>query len=421
MEEGYIPRIADEYFRSRLNSAGALLIEGPKWCGKTTTAGQLCRSFLYMQDPDERESNYYYASKKPSRLLEGERPRLIDEWQTAPVLWDAVRYAVDREKGRGLFVLTGSAVPDLGKEEEQKMHSGTGRISRVRMHTMSLFESGDSDGSVSLSGLFEGRTDYSARSGLTLERAAFLACRGGWPAAVGTEDRYSLRMARDYVESVSASDISRADGVMRNQYVARALLASLARNVCTLAETTAIAEDLKSAATRKTVSEYIAALRMIFVCDDIPAWRPALVSKARLRTSSKRCFSDPSIAAAALNAGPESLLKDHPAFGSIFESLCVRDMRAYLQPLEGSVVHYRDSTGLEADMILALDDGRWAAIEVKLRSGEDQAAENLIRIRNKTRTADGTPPSFLAVVTATGMFRVRDDGVMVIPIGCLGP
>ncbi len=421
MEEGYLPRIVDEYFRSRLSSAGALLIEGPKWCGKTTTAEQLCSSSLFMQDPDERESNFYYASKKPSKLLEGERPRLIDEWQVAPVLWDAVRFAVDREKGRGLFVLTGSAVPNLGKEEEQKMHSGTGRISRVRMHTMSLFESGDSDGSVSLSGLFEGKTDYFARSDLTLERVAFLACRGGWPAAVGMEDRHSLRTAKDYVESVSTSDISRADGVMRDQYVAKALLASLARNVCTLAETTAIAEDLRSLATRKTVSEYIAALRKIFVCDDIPAWRPSLMSKARLRTSSKRCFSDPSIAAAALNAGPESLLKDHPAFGSIFESLCVRDMRAYMQPLEGSVMHYHDNTGLEADMILALDDGRWAAIEVKLHSGEDQAAENLIRIKNKTRTTDGTEPSFLAVVTATGMFRVRDDGVLVIPIGCLGP
>ena len=417
----YLPRIADDYFRTRLHSTGALLIEGPKWCGKTTTAERLCSSELYMQDPDERESNMYYASKKPSKLLEGERPRLIDEWQTAPVLWDAVRFAVDKEKGRGMFILTGSAVPNLEKEEEEKMHSGTGRISRARMHTMSLFESGESDGSVSISGLFEGKTDYSARSDISLERMAFIVCRGGWPATIGMDERYSLRTAKDYVDSVSTSDISRADGVMRDQYTARALLASLARNVCTLADTTAIAEDLRNYATRKTVTEYISALRKIFVCEDVPAWRPSLLSKARLRLAPKRCFSDPSIAAAALNATPELLLKDHSVFGSIFESLCVRDMRSYLQPIEGTVMHYHDNTGLEADMILALDDGRWAAIEVKLHSGEDSAAENLLRIEKKTKVTNGIEPSFLAIITATGMFRIRDDGVLVIPIGCLGP
>lgn len=420
MEDDYMPRVADGYLHERLNASGALLIEGPKWCGKTTTGGRLCSSALFMQDPDERESNMYYASKRPSRLLEGDRPRLIDEWQVAPVLWDAVRFAVDRDGGRGLFVLTGSSVPNLEKERE-KMHSGTGRISRARMHTMSLFESGESEGSVSVSALFNGRTDFDCRSDLTMERLAFATCRGGWPAAVRMDERYSLRTAMDYVESVSTSDISRADGVMRDQYVAKALLASLARNVCTMAETTAIAEDLGGVASRKTVTEYIAALRRIFVCDDIPAWRPELMSKARLRTSPKRCFSDPSIAAAAIGAAPEALLRDGPAFGSIFESLCVRDMRAYLQPLDGTVMHYHDSTGLEADMILSLPDGRWAAVEVKLRSGEDKAAENLLRLARKTKTASGDGPSFLAVVTGTGMFRERDDGVLAIPIGCLGP
>lgn len=321
---------------------------------------------LFMQDPDEREKNLYYASTKPSKLLEGEYPRLIDEWQVSPILWDAVRSAVDRGNKRGMFVLTGSATPNIEKEDVQKMHSGTGRISRVKMRTMSLFESGDSDGTVSVSELFSGRTGFDACSDLSLERIAFLICRGGWPATVGMEEKYSLMTAKDYVESVANSDISGVDGVMRNQHLAKAIMASLARNVCTLAETSTIADDVKDMAGRKTVDSYLAALRNIFVSEDIPAWSPGLMSKAKLRRSPKRCFTDPSIAAVALNAGPEALLGDMPALGLLFESMCVRDMRTYIQPLGGEVMHYHDNVGLEADMILSLDDGRWAAVEVKL-------------------------------------------------------
>ena len=421
MGHGYLPRVIDGYLTERLNATGALLIEGPKWCGKTTTGEQMCRSTLFMQDPDERENNLYYASKRPSYLLEGEYPRLIDEWQVAPVLWDAVRFAVDRKGERGMFVLTGSSTPNVDKEEAEKMHSGTGRISRVRMHTMSLFESGDSDGSVSISALFQGKRDFDCRSDITLERLAFLTCRGGWPTTTDMDERYSLRVAKDYTEAVATTDITRADGVMRDQNIARTLLASLARNVCTIAETTSIADDLRSVVSRKTVTDYIAALRKIFVCDDIPAWRPELMSKARLRSGQKRCFSDPSIATAALNASPETLLKDGAAFGSIFESLCVRDVRVYLQPMDGRVMHYHDNTGLEVDMIIELGDGSWAAIEVKLHSGEEKAAENLLRLRDKTQMVNGKGPSFLAIITGTGIFRERDDGVLVIPIGCLGP
>lgn len=421
MEESYRPRIVDGYFKERLQASGALLIQGPKWCGKTTTAEMMSSSALYMQDPDTREINLYYASNKPSRLLEGERPRLIDEWQIAPVLWDAVRFSVDKEKKRGQFILTGSATPNLKKEEEDKMHTGTGRIARVSMHTMSLYESGESEGSVSLAGLFDGTTDFDAESDLTLERLAFLASRGGWPGSLDMDDKYSLRVPKDYLESIIYSDVPRADNTISNPDITRAVIASLSRNVCTLADNTAISADVREHANRQTTLKYLAALKRIFVVEDVPAWRPELMSKTRLRTSPKRCLTDPSIAVAALGAGPDALMRDLPAFGSIFESLCIRDLRVYSQPLDGTVRHYHDSAGLEVDSIITLDDGRWGAIEIKLHSGEDEAAKNLLKLKKKLILKDGSGPSFLAVLTGSGFFHRRDDGVLVIPIGCLGP
>lgn len=415
----YRKRVVDDYFKARMRASGAILIEGPRWCGKTTTGEHLTASSLYMQDEDNRELYMYYASTKPSELLKGEKPRLIDEWQVAPNLWNTVRFAVDRGGEMGQFVLTGSSVPSLTEEQIRSMHSGTGRIASTRMRTMSLFESGDSSGSVSLKGLFEGGIPEGAPSNLTLERIAQLVCRGGWPSTIGLDERDSLRTAKDYLESVVNTDISRADNKRRNPDIARALMMSLSRNICTLAETTAITADMGGYADRKTVSDYIGALRKIFVVEDVPPWSPALMSKTRLRRSVKRDFVDPSIAAAALNAGPDRLLKETSAFGQLFESLCIRDLRVYSQPLDGKVYHYHDNMDLEVDAVVELDDGRWGAVEVKLMSGEDKAADNLLKLKKRVSLKSGEGPSFLAVLTATGFPHVREDGVLVVPIGCL--
>ena len=420
MEGHYYSRVVDEYFRRKLSSTGALVVEGPKWCGKTTTAEGMAASALYVQDPDYTDYYIEQARRKPSVLLEGDKPRLIDEWQDIPKIWDAVRFDVDRNGYGGRYILTGSVVIKEADDEERK-HSGTGRMAFVHMNTMSLFESEDSNGEVSFKGLFDGETDYSSRSDMTLEDLAFVLCRGGWPRTVGMDKATALEPSKDYYRAVVYEDMSRVDGVRRNPIVVDHVLKSLSRNICTMADTSNIAEDVKQVATRQTVTSYIGALRKLFVVDDIPSWRPALLSKARMRASPKRCFADPSIATAALGAGPGTLIKDMPSFGSLFEALAIRDLRVYSQVIDGQVYHYHDTTGLEVDAIVSLADGRWCAIEIKLNSGEDEGARNLIRFRNKTRLADGTGPSFLAVLTGTGFYHVRPDGVLVIPIGCLGP
>lgn len=419
MDSEYRPRIVDRYFHERLKSAGALLIEGPKWCGKTSTAEKLSKSAVYLQDPDNFEMNIYYAEKKPSVLLEGAAPRLIDEWQVAPNIWNAVRFTIDKRKERGQFILTGSTVQNLDEEDEVRMHTGTGRITPVCMRTMSLFESGDSKGEISLNKLFDGENDFDSISEMTLERLAFLICRGGWPSNLTLDEKYVLRTAKDYFESIVNSDISRVDGTRRDPDTARTLLASISRNICTLSDVSTITADMNGKATRKTVTEYISALRKIFVIEDTPSWSPSLLSKTRVRKSVKRNLVDPSIAVAALNAGPQRLVSEMSSFGPLFESLCIRDLRIYSQPMEGRVYHYHDNSDLEVDAIIELDDGRWAAIEIKLNSGENQAADNLLRLRNKVKLTSGAPPSFLAILTGTGFYHVRDDGVLVIPIGCL--
>lgn len=418
MKRVYKKRVTDDYFRTRLGSAGALLIEGPKWCGKTTTGEELSSSTLYMQDPDKQESLMYYATSKPSVLLEGETPRLIDEWQMAPNLWNAVRFTIDRRRERGQFILTGSSVPELDDEDLSKMHTGTGRITRVRMHTMSLFESGYSDGTISLRDLFDGKDDFYAISELDLEKLAEALCKGGWPANLDMELQDALNVPKDYLEGIVNSDISRTDGVKRDPDTARQLIRSLSRNICTLSSTENIVKDMKSVACRKTVSDYINALRNIFLVEDIPAWSPVLMSKARVRTSVKRNITDPSIAAAALNAGPNRLVSETESFGPLFESLCVRDLRVYSMPLGGKVYHYHDNTGLEVDMIIELEDGRWGAIEVKLASGEEDAASNLNRLVNKI-SSEYNPPSFKMILMGVGYFRKRTDGIIVVPVGCL--
>jgi len=418
----YLPRVADRLLASALEASGAVLIEGPKWCGKTSTGEHRAASAVFLQDPDRAESYLRAADTKPSLLLEGPVPRLIDEWQTAPVLWDAVRFAVDRRAATGQFILTGSAVPRDGAV----LHTGTGRIARLMLRPMSLYESQESSGAVSLRDLFAGLDDVSALSQLSVEGLAFALARGGWPATVrGTRPEVALRRVFDYVDAVVELDVSRVDGVTRNAARVRALLRSLARHTSTQASLRTIMADLEvndSTISDKTIAAYLDALRRIFVVEDLPAWNPALRSRTPLRTAATRHFVDPSIAVAALRASPEALLADFATFGLLFESLCVRDLRVYGQGLDGEVFHYRDKTGLEADAVIQLKDGRWGAIEVKMGMKEtDVAARHLLALRDRVDTERLRPPSFLAVLTATEVGYRRPDGVLVVPIGCLGP
>lgn len=419
MKRKYMNRIADNILNSALEASGAVLIEGPKWCGKTRTAEEKASSVLLMQDPDYTESYMKAADTKPSLLLRGETPRLIDEWQMAPVLWDAVRFEIDQRGETGQFILTGSAVP----QDNAVRHTGTGRISRMLMRTMTLFESLESSGDVSLKSLFDGTASGEGLSTLTVERLAFALTRGGWPASVGEKESVALRRVYDYVDAVINVDVSRVDGVEKSPARVRALMRSLARNVSTMANMTTIRNDIagdEDTISEKTIASYLNALRRIFVVEDLLAWNPAMRSKTALRTSPKRHFTDPSIATAALRATPESLLNDFNTFGLLFESLCVRDLRVYAQAIDGEVFHYRDKSGLEADAIIHLKDGRWGAIEVKMGAKEiEAAAENLKILRDKINLEKMKEPSFLMVMTGTDLAYRRADGVYIVPIGCL--
>ena len=373
-----------------------------------------------MQDPDKKASYLKAADTKPSLLLKGATPRLLDEWQTAPVLWDAVRYSVDMSGKSGQFILTGSAVP----KDNVVQHTGTGRISRFMMRPMSLFESKESNGTVSLKSLFDGDTDIESFSELTIEQIAFAVVRGGWPASVGESEKIALRRAIDYVEAIINQDVNRVDGIEKNPVRVRALMRSLARNISTLATIKTIVDDIamgnEETLSDKTVSQYLNALNRIFVTDDIPAWNPSLRSKTAIRTAAKRQFADPSIAAAVMRLTPDSVLEDFNYFGFLFESLCARDLRVYAEAIDGSVFHYHDSSGLESDAVIALNDGRWAAVEIKLGSKEiEEAAEHLIALKNKVNTDKMREPSFLMILTGTELAYKRDDGVLIVPIGCL--
>lgn len=420
MEQTYLERIADKVLRTSLEASGAVLIEGPKWCGKTRTAEEMAASTLYLQDPDHTESYLKAASVKPSLLLKGATPRLIDEWQMAPVLWDAVRFAVDRRRKNGQFILTGSAVP----RDNAVQHTGTGRISRMLMRPMSLFESLESNGAVSLGALFGGTASGECLSALSVEQLAFALARGGWPASVmEPKSNIALRRVYDYVEAVISVDVQVADGVEKSPARVRALMRSLARNISTQANFATIRDDIagdESTLTEKTISSYLNVLRRIFVVEDLFAWSPAMRSRTPLRTTPKRHFIDPSIAVAVLRASPEKLLSDFNMFGLLFESLCVRDLRVYAQALDGEVFHYRDKSGLEVDAVVHLKDGRWGAIEVKMGAGEiETAARNLMKLKEKVDLDKMKEPSFLMVLTATELGYRRDDGVYVVPIGCL--
>jgi uncharacterized protein len=418
-ERPYLLRVCDQELQMVLQSSGAVLIEGAKWCGKTRTASIAAKSILYMQDPDNSASYQAMADTKPSLLLKGEAPRLIDEWQMAPVLWDAVRFEVDKRGDAGQFILTGSAVP----ADNVTAHTGTGRFSRILMRPMSLFESNESNGTISLGDLFAGNQFVEVISELTIEKIAFAICRGGWPASILKNEASALRMSRDYVEAVINHDVSRVDDVEKNPERVRLLLRSLARNIATLASIQTIKNDIEAtdvSISDKTISSYLNALRRIFVVEDLPAWLPSMRSKSAIRTSAKRHFVDPSIATAVLRTKPDGLLNDFNTFGFLFESLCTRDIRIYAQAIDGDVFHYRDKSGLESDLIVRLRDGRWAAIEVKLGNKQiEEAAQNLLALEAKIDEDKMGQASFLMVITGGQYAYRRNDGVLVVPIGCL--
>ena len=424
--QDYIPRIADQTLQKKLRTSGAVLVTGPKWCGKTWTALKASNSVIYLQDPDKRASYLKMAQTEPSFLLRGDKPRLIDEWQTATVLWDAVRFAVDRDPKKGQYILTGSVVVDKENDmlpDEKMQHTGTGRISRLRMRPMSLFESGESNGEVSLKGLFDGITDIKSISSLSIEDLAYVICRGGWPAALHLDKEDSLEVAKDYIEAVCERDASVVDKSQKDPDRVRSILKSLARNISTMTTDRTIMGDVRandSSISDKTLEVYLRALRKLFIIEDIKAWQPSLRLKTGIRTSDKRQFVDPSLAVAAIGASPHTILEDFNYYGFLFESLCARDLRVYSETLLGSIRHYHDNSGLEADLIITLDDGRWAAVEVKLGSREiEEGAEHLKKLAANIDSTKTPPPSFLMVLTGDVFAYRREDGVLVVPIGCL--
>lgn len=418
----YRKRIADDILSRKLEGKGAVLIEGPKWCGKTTTAEQIAASILYMDDPEKKEQNISMSELNPKRLLKGETPRLIDEWQLAPKLWDAIRFEVDHRRELGQFLLTGSAVPVDTKEIT---HSGTGRFTWLTMRPMSLYESGDSTGDVSLKDLFENNT-VDGESDMTIDRLAFLACRGGWPQAIDMRDDIALDQARDYYDAVVRSDINRADNIQKNAEKVRRLMRSYARNQGSQVPNTVLARDVSAndeeSMSQETVATYLNALRKIFVVEDMPAWNPNLRSKTAIRSSDTRYYVDPSIAAAALGIGPNDLINDLNTFGFIFETLCIRDLRVFADALDGQVYHYRDKDGQECNAVIHLRNGQYGLIEIKLGGDKliEEGAQSLKKMESKIDTDKMKAPSFLMVLTGVGGYAYRrKDGVCVVPIGCL--
>ena len=425
----YLGRIADRLLKLRLEAFGAVQIKGPKWCGKTTTAVMHAKSVIKMQNPDTREGYLATARTKPSILLKGETPRLIDEWQVAPMLWDAVRNEVDERRLKGQFILTGSTVVD----NDEIMHSGTGRISQMPMYTMSLWESKESNGKISLRELFDNKSiDIDGiQSNLSVENLIFAACRGGWPASLDNmSNDAKLLIAKDYLNIICDEDISRVDKTRRNPALARLIMRSYARNICTLAKKTSMLADVSvemEGVTIKTFDDYVEALERLFVIEDIEAWSPAIRSATVIRSGKKRCFTDPSIAVAAMGASPASLEMDLKTFGFIYECMCLRDLRIYSQALGGRLSYYHDRYGLEADAVLHLDDGRYALVECKLGSRDiEEGANHLLTLKNliieKNKTEKQAPlriPDLLMVLTGGEMAYTRADGVKVVPLSCL--
>ena len=422
----YLERIDDELLKRKLRSSAAVLIEGPKWCGKTSTGAQLAKSIIYIQNPDQRAMYRKMADTQPSLLLEGETPRLIDEWQTIPVLWDAVRFAADQRQQMNQFILTGSATPLDEEENEEMEHTGTGRIARLRMRPMSLWESKESRGQVSLKALFDGTQQMGLfESPLTIKDIAYVMCRGGWPGALALEKEDALEVAVNLVDELVNTDVNRVDGSEKDPDRVRAVLRSYARNISTMTAATTIMADVRAndiSITDKTLTNYLRALRRLFIIEDAKAWQPSLRSKTGIRTSHKRHFVDTSLATAVLELNPTSVLEDFNLFGFLFEDFCLRDVRVYTEALRGTVYHYHDNSDLESDLIIRLHDGRWAAVEVKTGSKEiEDAAQNLTELAKQVDTSKIGQPAFLMVLTGGQYAYRRDDGVYIVPIGCLKP
>lgn len=419
----YKNRIVDQILEKKLKGKGAVLIQGPKWCGKTTTAEQISKSILYMAKSDEKEQNLTMVEINPSLLLQGEVPRLIDEWQIAPKLWDAVRYEIDHRNAEGQFILTGSSVP---AKMDDVTHSGTGRFAWLLMRPMSLYESGESTGEVSLKDLFKKTKKIEGINNLDLEKIAYLVCRGGWPRAIFMEEEIALEQAYDYYDAIVNRDISEADGISRNPERVKNLMKSYARNMGTQASNDTLRNDMiandSNSLDTDTVLSYVNALKKIFVVEESPAWNPNLRSKTAIRTSDTRYFIDPSIAVAALGIGPKDLINDLNTFGLLFETLCIRDLRIYAESIKGKVYHYRDASNLECDAVIHLRDGSYGLVEIKIGGDSliNEGAETLKKLESRIDTTKMKNPSFLLVLTAIGKYAYkREDGVYVVPIGCL--
>lgn len=419
----YKQRISDRILKRKVLGKGAVLIEGPKWCGKTTTAKQLAKSVLDLGDSSVLRQSAQLIELSPKTLLEGKTPRLIDEWQALPPIWDSIRSEVDKRGEPSQFILTGSSVLP---EADETIHSGTGRYAYIKMRPMSLYESGESNGKVSLSDLFEGKPFETQTNDLTIDDITYLTCRGGWPWATLISKEVALDQAFDYVDSVVNKDIQRVDGVKRNPERAKLLLRSYARNISQQVPLSTIRKDMlandSSTLDEDTVTDYIKALKKLFVIEDLTAWNPNLRSKAAIRTTDTRHFVDPSIGTASLGLGPKDLINDLKSFGFFFEDMAVRDLRVYAEALDGKLYHYRDSTGLECDTVLHRRNGSYALLEVKLGGKDliDEGAANMLKLSQNIDTDKMPSPSFMAVIIGVGNYAYqREDGVYVIPIGCL--
>ena len=420
----YRTRLADEVLKDKLEASGAVLVEGAKWCGKTTTSKQIAKSVLYMQEPAQKKQNLLMADTNPSLLLQGDIPRLIDEWQLAPKLWDAVRFEVDQRDDFGQFILTGSAVPP---DTSEISHSGTGRISRMLMRPMSLLESGESTGSVSLASLFNKNYEVSASVESDIEELAFLICRGGWPKAIGKTDRVALQQSIDYCDAIVNSDISRVDGKERNPERAKLLMRSYSRNIGSQAKFEEMRQDILGndvdSFSINSLYDYLNALKKIFVIEDAPAWNPNLRSKTAIRNTDTRYFVDPSIATASMGLGPKDLINDLNTMGLFFENLCVRDLRVYAQSIGGEIYHYRDKNGLECDAVVHLRNGSYGLVEIKLGGDKliEEGAATLNKLEKIIDTTKMKSPSFKMILTGVGNYAFkRPDGILVVPVRSLG-
>ncbi len=424
--KGYKPRIMDSLLKKKLQAKGAVLIEGPKWCGKTTTAEEIAASKIMLARTDIKNNFKSLLEIDIDAALAGDAPMLIDEWQTVPKLWDAVRYTVDHRRKMGQFILTGSAVPDKEAEKERE-HSGTGRFAWLTMRPMTLYESGESNGTVSLANLFASPEKILEKNGLKLQDIAFLICRGGWPMSVGLPEEAALEQAFDYYDAVTKEDITKVDGVKRASARVQRLMKAYARHQGTQVSIATLKEDLKSNDTATldddTISSYLEALRKIFVVEDMPAWNPNIRSKTAIRTADTRYFVDSSIATAALGLGPSDLISDLKTMGFMFETMCVRDLRVFAEALNGKVYHYRDKSGLECDAVVHLRNGQYGLIEIKLGGDSliNDGAKTLNALAGQLDTSRMKAPAFKMILTATGEYAYRrpEDGIYIVPIGCL--